>query len=69
MDFQDVKTYRDLQDSNILFLEGGLNRTPYHHGSVDPETIPLLNDLVNILGWKPFHKCIDSKLPVAVYIK
>jgi hypothetical protein len=48
MDFQDVKTYRDLQDSNILFLEGGLNRTPYHHGPVDPETIPLLNDLVNI---------------------
>ena len=46
--FKDVQTYRDLQDVNILFLQGKLKKTPYHLGPVDEETIPLLENLITI---------------------
>lgn len=46
--FKDVQSYRDLQDVNILFLQGVLKKTPYHYGPIDDETIPLLEKLVTI---------------------
>ncbi len=46
MVFLSVKTYDDLIKANVAFLEGKVEATPYHHGPVDPETAPLLEDLI-----------------------
>lgn len=46
--FSKVKTYKDLLDANVAFLEGKLETTPYHYGPVDEETKPLLEDLIKL---------------------
>jgi hypothetical protein len=46
--FHQVRTYRELQDVNIQFLRGEIQKTPYHGGPVDSETIPLLSDLIRL---------------------
>lgn len=44
--FETVQTYKQLLDTNIKFLKGEIEETPYHGGPVDTETLPLLEDLV-----------------------
>jgi hypothetical protein len=46
--YNGVNTYSDLLDVNVRFLEGKITQTPYHFGPVDPETLPLLPDLIRI---------------------
>lgn len=46
--FETVRTYQDLINANVAFLQGHLDKTPYHDGEVDKETVPLLGDLVKI---------------------
>ena len=46
--FETVRTYQDLINANVAYLQGHLDDTPYHHGKVDEETIPLLGDLVKL---------------------
>lgn len=46
--FAAVESYADLKYVNIAFLQGKVNYTPYHHGPIDTETVPLLDDLVRI---------------------
>lgn len=50
--YANAKTYQDMCDINVLFLEGVYDHTAYHCGPVDSETVPLLTDLctLNKLG-------------------
>jgi hypothetical protein len=51
--YSKMKTFQQLCDSNVAFLNGEYGETFYHNGSVDDETIPLLDDLkrINKLGF------------------
>ena len=46
--FENAKTYKDVIAANVLFLEGKLNRSPYHFGPIDKETVPIVNNLVQL---------------------
>ena len=46
--FETVRTYQDLINANVAYLQGHLDDAPYHGGKVDEETIPLLGDLVKL---------------------
>jgi len=46
--YANAKNHNDLLDLNIKFLHGSLNKTIYHFGSIDSETIPILSLLVSI---------------------
>jgi hypothetical protein len=46
--FRAIKSYQDLVDVNVAFLQGKIAWTPYHAVPVDKETVPLLGDLVRI---------------------
>jgi len=46
--FRSVKTYTDLLKVNVRFLQGKVHSTPYQLAPVDAETVPLLDNLVNI---------------------
>ncbi len=43
-----IKSYNDLTNANVAFLEGRMNETPYHGGPLDPETAPLVPRLVQL---------------------
>ncbi len=43
-----IETYDDLIRTNVAFLEGRMDRTPYHFGPIDPETAPLVPRLVQL---------------------
>lgn len=47
-DYNNVTSFQDLINMNISFLRGIRLITYYHLGVIDPETIPLLGDLVEI---------------------
>jgi hypothetical protein len=51
--YKDVKTFKDLIDVNLKFLNGEIKNTYYHVRSVDEETIPLLDNLkfINLNGF------------------
>jgi hypothetical protein len=51
--YSKMKTFQQLCDSNVAFLNGEYDETFYHNGPVDDETIPLLDDLkrINKLGF------------------
>lgn len=51
--YDNVRTWRDLLDINIKFLNGEISETYYHVGPTDPETVPLLTNLrtINDLGF------------------
>jgi len=44
--FRAVQTWDDLLQVNILFLEGKIWGTPYHHGPLEPDSVPLMGKLV-----------------------
>jgi hypothetical protein len=46
--YKNVKTYKDFIATNVAFLQGRMSATPYHLGPIDPETIPLVKNLVSI---------------------
>lgn len=46
--YERVKTYQDLIETNIAFLNGEIKRTPYHDGSIEEETHKILDNLVKI---------------------
>lgn len=46
--FENIRSYTDLINANISFLNGEIPRTPYHCGSIDGETLPLVDKLVKI---------------------
>ena len=46
--FSSVSSYEELIQTNIAFIEGKIKFSPYHRGPIDPETIPLLGDLIEI---------------------
>lgn len=46
--FRSCNYYSQLIAANVMFLQGKLDRTPYHGGSVDEETLPLLDELIEI---------------------
>ena len=50
---QNIKTFDDYIQYNLEFLDGLHPFTPTHNGRIDPETIPLLNDIkkINKLGF------------------
>lgn len=52
MSWNQVKTFGQFQKLMISFLKGELDQNPWHYGSVDPETIPILDKLreINRLG-------------------
>jgi hypothetical protein len=47
-DWKDVSTFKDLQQNVILFLRGKHTTSPWHGTPVDPETVPLLEDLITL---------------------
>lgn len=51
--YSKMKTFDELCNSNVEFLNGKYTETFYHLGPVDEETIPLLDDLrrINKLGF------------------
>jgi len=46
--YQSVKTYRDLLNTNLLFLQGKVDATYYHNTPILQETVPLLTSLIKI---------------------
>ena len=46
--YREATTFKNLVCLNIAFLKGILNGTPYHHGPIDDETIPLLSQLIKL---------------------
>lgn len=46
--FRKIHSYQQLIRTNISFLKGEIKKTPYHGAPVDPETLPLLDDLIQI---------------------
>ena len=46
--YREATTFKNLVCLNIAFLKGILNGTPYHHGPIDDETIPLLSQLIQL---------------------
>ena len=54
--YYSAKTYQDLCDINVKFLQGVYDHTAYHGAPVNSETIPLLGDLcrLNALGMHTF---------------
>lgn len=43
-----ARTFDELLELNVAFLQGRISETPYHFGPIDPETIPLMKDLVTL---------------------
>ncbi|KAF2229456.1 hypothetical protein EV356DRAFT_521087 [Viridothelium virens] len=43
-----TETYSDVINLNMKFLRGDINYTPYHLGPLDPETEPLVPDLLKL---------------------
>jgi hypothetical protein len=46
--FQKITNLKELIQANVQFLKGYLNRSPYHCGPIDTETLPMLEDLVEL---------------------
>ena len=46
--FQNVKSYKQLIDVNVAFLQGKISKTPYHLGSIQEQTIPQVPSLIKI---------------------
>lgn len=46
--FQNIKSYKNLVDVNVAFLQGKISETPYHLGPINAQTIPQLTDLMKI---------------------
>jgi hypothetical protein len=44
--FKCARTYEELLKLNVNFLQGRIFATPYHHGKIDEETVPLVTNLV-----------------------
>jgi hypothetical protein len=43
-----ARTYDELLELNVAFLQGRVSETPYHLGPIDTETVPLMKDLVDL---------------------
>lgn len=44
--FAMARTYEDLLELNVAFLQGHIASTPYHASGIDAETVPLVKNLV-----------------------
>ena len=44
--FRCARTYEELLKLNVKFLQGKISATPYHHGKIDEETVPLVKNLI-----------------------
>ncbi len=47
--WENVDSYVELQELMMLFLDGKLETSPWHGDPVDEETVPLLQNLINIV--------------------
>lgn len=74
--FRKVYSYDNLINANISFLNGEIPKTPYYLGSIEDETIPLVDKLVQInkngfisIGGQPsmLNVEIPSKYPNRLY--
>lgn len=54
--------FEDLIEYNIKFLKGEIKATFYHCGPTDPETEPLLPDLIKINKYGFFSDCGQPSL-------
>lgn len=48
MEFKDVKTFDDLIQANVRFIEGKLPESPYHGGPLESDSQTLIPRLVNL---------------------
>lgn len=55
--WQSAKTYADLIRANCAFLRGELSSTPYHLGPIDPETVPLVSNLLALHSYGILTYC------------
>jgi hypothetical protein len=73
--FDGIKSYKDLIEANVAFLEGRVAGSPTHLGPVDQETIPLLKNLVKInkMGFITLQgqpsECYHEKYIKKIWIK
>ena len=67
--YKNVRTYKDLIKTNVAFLQGKIYHTPYHLGPIDPETIPLVQNLVRINEMGFFSTSGQPALTETVFIE
>ncbi len=48
MNYEQSKTFSDLCQANIRFLNGELDRSPWNYGPICTETYPILNELIEM---------------------
>jgi len=46
--YEKTKTFQDLIDLNLLFINGKIDQTIYHLGCLDNETLPYIEELIKI---------------------
>ncbi len=46
--WNNIHSYEDLLKVNVMFLRGELKETPYHLGPLEPDSIPLIDELIEM---------------------
>lgn len=72
--YQSVKTYEDLLETNVKYLKGEIDETPYCVGSIHEETAPLVDNLVKLnkfgyytMGGQPATRIYEKRIPTGSY--